>query len=140
MDFKPLIRLPLVLNSISLSFSSDSLRLSLNAAIVSARLLCLGKAGVEIDGVAVRLLSQCRTLGSNNSEMHRPSPQILSRRTGTRMLLYRTPVLLWTGVKIFHGYHFLLTLSSMHMLLKNSISHLKHTLLPLLGLLPLARI
>ena len=76
MDFKPLIRLPL-LPGIELDFSKflfNSLRLSLNTAIVSARLLGLGKEGMEIDGVAVRLLSQCRTLGSNNSEIHRPSP------------------------------------------------------------------
>ena len=75
----------LVLNSISLSFSSDSLRLSLNAEIVSVRLYSSGKEGAKVNGVAVRLLSQCRTLGSNNSEMHRP-PRILSRSAGTRPL------------------------------------------------------
>ena len=48
---------------------SDSLRLSLNAAIVSVRLLRLGKDGVEFSGVAVRLLSQNRTLGSSSSEI-----------------------------------------------------------------------
>ena len=32
---------------------------------------------------SMKLLSQCRTLGCNNKEMHRPSPQILSGRTGT---------------------------------------------------------
>ena len=52
-----MIRLPLLpsIEFISLSFSSDSLRLSLNVAIVSVRLLRSGKEGAEVDGVAVRL-------------------------------------------------------------------------------------
>ena len=51
--------------------------------MVSVRLFPSGKEEAELDGVAVRLLSQCRTLGSNNSEMHRPPPRILSRSAGT---------------------------------------------------------
>ena len=67
-NFKPFIRL-FLFPSTELNFSNLLIReLSLNAAIVLVRLLSSGNDGADVDRVEVRLLSQCRTLGSSNSD------------------------------------------------------------------------